>query len=402
MIKIRIDNSNQELQEYKDTIINSVAFRVTVLQQSLSHLNRVIVNFNPIKFKSLKPITKGIIKIVGDGEKTFKSGTDYINQLSQYLSKTNNLSNINIKGLLLFCQNMLANNNQQLSDLLICDANNLLNMNRTILNLYGINSTTNINVIKLAFDYKRYNADIAIPIRSYFRKNEFVKFCPYCNKDKAIHQTNSADEIVESYQLDHFHDKSRHPLLSYSLFNLVPSDTTCNVTNKGSIEFSEKYHMNPHSSSYIDSIQFIPIGLNPAYDVDKIELKILEVQGSNLYKKINGTNQPTKEKGKLGNLNVFKIRSKYEDKTHEARQILKNLHKENKNFKHIQKYLIALKPINRQANYIKWYEKELNAKFHPSDFNSKALSKFCRDIHDYYFKQNMTVFNRYIIALINS
>ena len=401
MIKIQIDNVHQRMQEYTDAITKLVAFRVSVLLQSLSHLNGTVVDFNTPNFTSFKPVTKKIIEIVGDNI-IMRNGRDgYTQIINNYLANPNGLDNINIPDLIQFCQIMLANKSQKLSELLVCEAADLMNQNEKILNKYGLNTEKNISVIKLAFDYTRYNADISSRIKEYFREKEFVKFCPYCNTKTAHYSVNTGGEVVDSYELDHFYDKVRFPLLSYSIFNLVPCDHTCNVTNKGVTEFTDEYHINPHLSGYIDSIKFIPIGLNPAYEVGNIELNISEKQGSDLYKKINGNNLPTLEQGELGNLNVFKIRSKHFYETHRARTILKTLHANNTYRKHLKKYLQRLIGLNIKDSYKKWYEMELNVRFNPSNFNDKAYSKFYRDIHDHYYDKNRAAMNRYINELIN-
>lgn len=401
MIKIKIDNPAQKKQEYKDAILDNVAFRVSVLHQSLSHLNGTAVDFNTGHFSSFKPVTRNIIEIVGDSINISRGRNGYINSINNFLANPNNLLTINIAGLIQFCFDMQANNNQLLSELLVCEAADLITQNEAILDNYGVNTSENIAVIKQAFDYNKFNTDISSSIRTYFREMKFTKFCPYCNTKSAYQNINGVGEVVDSYELDHFYDKARYPLLSYCLFNLVPSDHTCNVTNKGVTQFTDEYHINPHLSGYTSLIKFIPIGLNPAYEVDTIELDISEPQGSDFYKKINGKNSTNLEQGELGNLNVFKVRSKHLGETHRAKNILRTLDTNNSYRKHIKKYLQKLTGLNLKNSYKEWYEKELNVCFNPSNFNDKAYSKFSRDIHDHYYSLNRTMMNRYIIELIN-
>lgn len=399
MIKIQINDPVQKKQEYLNVILDKVASRISVLQQSLSHLNGGPIDFSIINFQSIGPVTKKIIRIVGGGIATFDDSADYVVKVNNYLLKPIDLSSINIVGLVQFCNDMLANNNQQLSELLVCDAADLMGQNESILNRQGLNTIENIAVIRLAFDYSF--ANIADEIKLFFRTNKFVSACPYCNKVETIHYTNDVGEPVESFQLDHFYDKATYPLLAYSFFNLVPSDQTCNVINKGTSEFTVTQHLNPHEMGYENRIKFVPICLNPSFDVTKIEVAILENQGTLLYTKINGNNSPTVEGGDLGNLNVFKIRSKYKNAKHKAGKILEILHKEDKNMRHISKYLISLRgSFDINVSYIKWYEKEFDVCFKPFDFNEKAYSKFSRDIHDYYFNNNKSRFNSYISELI--
>lgn len=401
MIKIQISDVGQRMQDYINVITDKVAFRVSVLHQSLSHLNGGPVNFATGHFASFKPVTKNIFKIIEDVVTIPDGQNAYVNAINGYLAGPNQLGSLNINGLIQFCDDMLANNKQRLSELLVCGASVLMTENTRLLSHYGLNTLQNIAVIKLAFDYKKYDADISSDIRGYFREKELVKFCPYCNTKPATHNVNAAGEVVDSYQLDHFYDKARYPLLSYSLFNLVPSDHTCNVTNKGVTEFTDDYHINPHVAGFTDQIKFIPVGLNADYDVEQIELDILEAEGSDLYLKINGNNEPDLEQGDLGNLNVFKIRSKHLGENHRARTILKTLNTNNSYQKHIKKYLQRLTGLDIKDSYKKWYEKELNVCFDSSNFNDKAYSKFSRDIHDHYYSINKTKINYYIIELIN-
>lgn len=401
MIKIQIDNVQLCKQAYINEISGLVAFRVSILHQCLSHLNGSVSNINNGDLRSVKAIVQNIFTII-EANVNLTTGRDgYFNAISGYRAGPNNLGRINIVGLIQFCGNMLANNNLLLSRLLVCEAVDLKSTNDDILDNDGINTDIDISILKLAFDYKKYNEDISSRIKHYFRQNNFAKFCPYCNIKSAYHHVNNFGEVVDSYELDHFYDKARYPLLSYSLFNLVPSDHTCNVTNKGRTEFNDEHHLNPHLSGYSDEIKFIPIGLTPKYDVDRIELEISAAQGSILYRKVNGNNIPTLEHGNLGNLNVFKIRSKYLNEKHRARNILKILKKNDSYLKHTRKYLQQLTGLNLKECYKEWYEEEFNVSFDPLNFNDKAFSKFSRDIHDHYYSINGSIMNRYIIELIN-
>src|SRR5690606_22828452 len=150
-----IDNIQQRKQEYTDAITDLVAFRVSVLHQSLSHLNGVFVDFTTGHFASFRPVTKNIFEIVGDEVNMPNKRDGYTNTINNYLAAPNHLANINIAGLIQFCDDMLANNNQQLSELLVCEAVDLMNHSETILNDNGLNTAANIAVIKLAFDYTK-------------------------------------------------------------------------------------------------------------------------------------------------------------------------------------------------------------------------------------------------------
>ena len=88
----------------------------------------------------------------------------------------------------------------------------------------------------------------------YYRKNKLVelakklniKTCPYCN----MHYTLFAEEgenktdSLAKFQFDHFYDKCKYPMLSMSLYNLIPSCAVCNQgksTRKLSLSFHPYY-----------------------------------------------------------------------------------------------------------------------------------------------------------------
>ena len=127
----------------------------------------------------------------------------------------------------------------------------------------------------------------------------------------------------------------------------------------------------------------------------------MEQQGTALYTKINGNNPQNLEGANLGNLNVFKIRSKYKEEKIKAGQIIELVKANDKNIRHIKKFLHSLNGLNKEATYIDWYKKKINGSYFPETFNDNSHSKFCRDIHDYYYTVNRTIFNRYITELIN-
>lgn len=62
-----------------------------------------------------------------------------------------------------------------------------------------------------------------------------ITVCPYCNRNFI----NSRDQLLGA-QLDHFYNKKTFPFLAVSLYNLIPSCSTCNLA-KG----TKTFHINP-------------------------------------------------------------------------------------------------------------------------------------------------------------
>lgn len=74
--------------------------------------------------------------------------------------------------------------------------------------------------------------------------------CAYCNRlyiftvEKGS-GNNSQERIVRPV-FDHWFPKDKYPILSISLFNLIPSCTICNSSAKGNTDFSLDNHIHPY------------------------------------------------------------------------------------------------------------------------------------------------------------
>ncbi|MDV7021074.1 hypothetical protein R4P48_00050 [Atlantibacter subterranea] len=85
---------------------------------------------------------------------------------------------------------------------------------------------------------------------------ELVKFldiniCPYCNSEEieVIISSNGKDYRPA---FDHYIPKFKYPLLSFSLYNLIPSCTKCNSTYKQSLDPMMNTFSNPFSEGVSD------------------------------------------------------------------------------------------------------------------------------------------------------
>ncbi len=82
-------------------------------------------------------------------------------------------------------------------------------------------------------------------------------YCPYCNDNKvSIVQNNTSSKHKLYFQLDHFYSKSKNPHFAVSFFNLIPSCSICNSTEKGDKEFSISTHIHPYYKSFNDIYKF--------------------------------------------------------------------------------------------------------------------------------------------------
>jgi len=126
-----------------------------------------------------------------------------------------------------------------------------------------------------------------------------VNTCPYCNINSiyTVIEEKTEAEIVRP-EFDHFFDKATYPILSLSIYNLIPSCHQCNSNLKGKTSFNLDEYIHP----YVD-------------DLDK-EMKFsLKIRDSKFYYSIDGfdidienINNSIKVKN---HLKTFKIEERY-------------------------------------------------------------------------------------------
>lgn len=118
-----------------------------------------------------------------------------------------------------------------------------------------------IESLKEIFDYKRYISG-SQSTSYWIAENLKCNTCTYCNRnytltvsrDEEFNRQNKNTRITRP-QFDHWFSQSQHPLLALSIYNLIPSCSTCNSDIKGSIEFSLDKHIHPHVP-FKDSYKF--------------------------------------------------------------------------------------------------------------------------------------------------
>ena len=102
-----------------------------------------------------------------------------------------------------------------------------------------------------AFDYNHYRSSRLIDLA----KKLNVKCCPYCNMHYTLYaeEGNEKIEQLAKFQFDHFFSKVKYPMLSMSLFNLVPSCAICNQ-GKSASDLSLSFH--PYYSEICKQFKF--------------------------------------------------------------------------------------------------------------------------------------------------
>lgn len=101
--------------------------------------------------------------------------------------------------------------------------------------------------------------------------------CPYCNQHYL--ETERFENGTTRPALDHFFPESLYPHLAISLYNLIPSCTTCNSNLKSNIDFYKIEHLHPLFNS--ENIRFtinkdiLDIRNNFSKIRESIELRLL-------------------------------------------------------------------------------------------------------------------------------
>ncbi|MBS4069356.1 MAG: hypothetical protein WC279_05860 [Sulfurimonas sp.] len=103
------------------------------------------------------------------------------------------------------------------------------------------------------------------------KKADFIKqlninVCPYCNRNYIFNFSKNNQQEATA-QLDHFFDKKDYPYLAVSIYNLVPSCSTCNQ-RKSSKRENIFY---PYLESFNESAKFRYKGIKPIAKDENID-----------------------------------------------------------------------------------------------------------------------------------
>lgn len=155
--------------------------------------------------------------------------------------------------------------------------------NNSEFNIYFMNELKKVINYDLFIDKsKNYNAYTLC-------SKSKLRTCPYCNHSYSITTYETGRGFRPS--LDHFFDRARYPHLGLSLYNLIPSCSSCNSSLKGTRDFSEEEHLHPFFDD--EEIQFKIKAKNRIHPVDIISIPISSLQIETLYTSIKACNSDT-------------------------------------------------------------------------------------------------------------
>lgn len=394
MIKIQIQDVSDFKDAYLKLIKPLVLDELKLLKLSLEHLQNH-TSIIPANIVSTKTITKSIANIIREPNvpKGYFNKPAYVNGVQNYLVGAKKINTVNLPNLSRLVNTLLDTTNDKLESLLIGEPENLKDTSDNLLSNYNLINKGELDVLKLAFDYL---GDIGKSVRRFFYDKNITTYCPYCNQVIARHTENAQTGITaDQMNLDHFFDKDKNPLLALSLFNLVPSDMICNMTNKGSITFSNKYHLNPYISGFRRSMIFKPIYDPLSLNITKIDLFITVDRNSAEHLKLIGDADRIDDKPEQGNLNVFQIFTKYNrtDVLDRSNRILRKIHNTAINQQSLNDILHETGLIDSYENFKQWYEDTTLSNFHEKEFDKQPYSKLNRDILDFVINNSSNAFN---------
>lgn len=83
-----------------------------------------------------------------------------------------------------------------------------------------------------------------------------IRTCTYCNRNYT--NTVIKDEGIKLArpQFDHYFDKTSHPILALSFYNLIPSCSTCNSSIKGTHKMDLSDYIHPYLDNALGDIRF--------------------------------------------------------------------------------------------------------------------------------------------------
>lgn len=128
-------------------------------------------------------------------------------------------------------------------------------------------------VIKLEWEkiYKLYDKLVNRGVNTKMIQKYGIKCCPYCNENYIFNRRISSGKKYAMAQLDHYYSRDKFPIFSVSLYNLVPSCSSCNH-----IKSANDIGISPHNRKYDFSkmhISYLPNSGDYINDEKEIEIE---------------------------------------------------------------------------------------------------------------------------------
>ena len=192
-----------------------------------------------------------------------------------------------------------------------------------------------------------------------------IKSCPYCNSQYTLTVNNPGGGQLK-FQFDHFYPKSKYPYLSISLYNLIPSCASCNLS-KSDIDASLDTHYHPYASNLAEKFEF---KIDYPIDLDALTTGNLE----NLFVETRLTANKGQKAFVKRHDELYNISGIYKRFETEAKRILKQAII----YREAGESMLAIKDLFGSAAEFENYL--INRKIRKEDILEEPLTKFYQDI----------------------
>ena len=186
-----------------------------------------------------------------------------------------------------------------------------------------------------------------------------IKVCPYCNHNFTLYiDILGKTNMKGLFQFDHFYDKSDYPYLSMSLYNLIPSCSSCNH-QKRTTQLDIRY--NPYFKAISEEFHFKVVDSfqlrSGKKGADKIDIKIER----------NVSRQGVDE---------LQNELHLEEQYGRHRDIVQEIYDKVYNETYYRNMLTCIPDEDREKLLNQW----LGIPLDKNDIDKRPLTKFCQDV----------------------
>ncbi|WP_462204599.1 HNH endonuclease family protein [Klebsiella pneumoniae] len=211
-----------------------------------------------------------------------------------------------------------------------------------------------INYDLFSLKSKNYNAYILC-------SKSKLRTCPYCNHAYTITTYKTGRGFRPS--LDHFYDKARYPHLGLSLYNLVPSCSSCNSSLKNSRNFFKNPHLHPFFDD--EEIHFKIKADNKIIPIDIIRTPISSLKIEIIHTSVKAANSDS----------TFLINERYQYFIYEAYNLA------------LSKLDFDEKIKNKDILITKTMKEQTSLRFDVENYKNEMLGRLLKDIYTQFKSQ---------------
>lgn len=282
--------------------------------------------------------------------------------LKSYLEQKINDSTLNVQ-----LKQFIENN---LEDIIKKKPKELKKLNDDLKNLTKYKDSLKKKISKI-FNYDYFSKKTENRYDAYdLSKKLNIRTCLYCNRNYCLTVMvgrRNQDKFTRP-EFDHFFDKSENPLLSLSIYNLIPSCKTCNSSLKGKKKFNLNNYVHPYLDNVINfyTYQFVPHDVSSILGgMSNLSLKIISTSNDvNLNRKIKTSRD------------LFRLEEIMSAHTEEIRDLFDIKHRfSERYFEELFKTYSAL-----GLNYEDVYRIVFGVHYQETNFSNRPFSKLKKDI----------------------